>query len=505
MKISLQVSVTFLFIILYVNSHAQNPPVFSQFFVNQYQFNPSYVANNGFAEANLFYRRQWLGIDNTPTSAGVNFQAPIGRNVSLGLLGYSDKSALLTNTSVLGTFGYRIRFGYNHHLNFGISGGVGFNNFDLSAIEDTNDPALAGIAESSTYLNGQVGFNYRWKNLNIGFALPKLFDSKPNSAVSFSEVEFDKLEYRFGSASYSIPIGNTTITPSVVYRSIDAYQDQLEGMLIASYKNIFWIGASYREEYGVTGFIGINVKGLLRIGYAYEKATGDIADVVDGTHEVYLGARLSKRNREDQFAKAQVERDSVRQTAIAKAEPPAAEQEREQDPVTTGRESVEGKEVEVARTENQTSPVNQQSLEGPVRDTDARTVEPLSKDAAVENPVETKPERVVQNQTPSRSTPDNRPAEVPRTETKNAQQFNRQPDPGFYVVVGVYKVPENALQVMSNLRSKGMKPSLLYNANKDYYYVYTFRSGDKTEAIRELQVIKRQNQFFAAWVFSVLE
>lgn len=499
MKISLRLSVTFLLVALYANSHAQNPPVFSQFFVNQYQFNPSYVANNGFTEANLFYRRQWLGIDNAPTSAGINFQAPIGRNVSLGLLGYSDKSALLSNTSVLGTFGYRIRFGYLHHLNFGISGGMGFNNFDLSAIEDTNDPALAGIAESNTYLNGQVGFNYRWKNLNIGFALPKLFDSKPNSTASFNEVEFDKLEYRFGSASYSIPIGNVTITPSVVYRSIDAYQDQLEGMLIASFKNIFWIGASYREEYGVTGFIGINVKGLLRIGYAYEKATGDIADVVDGTHEVYLGARLSKHNREDQFANVQQQRDSLRQTAIAQAEPPAAKEES----VTEEKESAEKEKVEAAEPEKETQPVNRERLAGPVRTETA--VEP-PKDVAVEKPVEEKPERVVQTQTaPANNIPDNRPAGVPRTETKNTQQFNKQPDPGFYVVVGVYKVPENALQVMSNLRSKGMKPSLLYNANKDYYYVYTFKSLDKTEAIRQLQVVKRQNQFFAAWVFSVIE
>ena len=464
------------------SSYGQNPPVFSQYFANPYQFNPSYAGSNGYSEANLFYRRQWLGIDNTPTVGGINFQAPIGRNVSVGLLGYSDKSALLTNTSVLATFGYRIRFKYGHHLNFGISGGVGFNNFDLSALESTSDPALAGITETNTYLNGQVGFNYQWNNLNIGFAFPKLFDSKPNSVESFNEVKFDKLDYRFGSASYTIPLGNTTITPSVVYRSIDAAQDQLEGMLIANYKNIFWIGGSYRDEYGITGFVGINVKGLLRIGYAYEKATGDIADVVDGTHEVYLGARLSKGNRELQWASEKQERDSLRfaENQNAKAEPVVA---KEIEP-SVSEEAVAPRDVTVQEEE---------AVELALAET---VVEPSS-DEQTETIRDPSPGQVI----PDATTPE---TEQPEAEPESASKVSEPLSPGFYVVVGVYKIRENAIREVGNLRTLGISGSILYNPEKDYYYVYTFKSSDKNASVRELYILKRQNRFFGAWLFSVM-
>ena len=44
--------------VLHVN--AQNPPPFSHFYANPFQFNPSFIANNGYAEANLFYKRTLL-------------------------------------------------------------------------------------------------------------------------------------------------------------------------------------------------------------------------------------------------------------------------------------------------------------------------------------------------------------------------------------------------------------------------------------------------------------
>jgi type IX secretion system PorP/SprF family membrane protein len=466
---------TTLFLLLLLTSFtafAQSPPVFSQFFANPYQFNPSYAAHRGYAEANLFYRRQWLDINNTPTVGALNIQAPVGRNVSLGLTAYSDKTILLTTTSVLATFGYRIRFTQNHNLNFGISAGAGFNSFDFSALEDTSDPALAGVTQNNTFINGQFGFNYQFKNFNIGFALPKLFDSRANSTKEFEDVKFSKFDNRFGSISYTFDLGSVKVSPYVIYRSIDRAQDQWEGLLHISIKDVIWVGGSYRDGYGLTGFIGLNIKSLLRIGYAYERPTGDISSVAGNTHEIYLGARLGHRNREDEIFAQKEHDDSLK--AVVQANKLKAD--------TTTHKKIyteEGKKQanDIAKTQNE------------------------------------QPSTITQNTPPATTTPDKTPpvqteaAPVEKQVEQPAQQeeaIAEEHAPGHYLVLGVYQHPENARKQLSTLRKKGLTPSILYQADKNYYYVYTYYSLNRQEVIDEWRRVRQQNQYFGAWIYTAV-
>ncbi|HEY9006139.1 MAG TPA: PorP/SprF family type IX secretion system membrane protein [Ohtaekwangia sp.] len=457
-------------------AYGQNPPVFSQFFANPYQFNPSYVANNGYAEANLFYRRQWLGVDNTPTVGAVNIQAPVGRNVSLGLTAYNDKSILLSSTSVLATFGYRIRFAQAHNLNFGLSGGVGFNSFDYSSLENTNDPALANVSQNNTFVNGQFGFNYQFKNFNIGFALPRLFDSKPNSAQSFNEVKTSKFDNRFGSASYTFNLGAVKVCPYVIYRSIDQTQHQWEGLLQVTIKDVIWIGGSYRDGYGATGFIGLNLKGLLRIGYAYERPTGDIKSVAGGTHEIYMGARLSRNNREESiFAEKEVQ-DSVKAaTAVAKKTTPSSKD------TTTAAEAPPAKQDKAKRK-------NQEAINQPV------TQQPITEVQQDANKTgeATKTTATPQEQAPAQKAPAD-------------EQIAEEHALGHYLILGVYQQAENAKKQLSKLREKGLNPAILYQSEKNYYYVYIYYSTNRQEVIDKWKIIRRQNQYFGAWIYTAVE
>jgi type IX secretion system PorP/SprF family membrane protein len=482
MKRPLPTKITLFVLLLLVSLTAfgQNPPVFSQFFANPYQFNPSYAAHRGYAEANLFYRRQWLDINNTPTVGALNIQAPVGRNVSLGLTAYSDKTILLNTTSVLATFGYRIRFTQNHNLNFGISTGAGFNSFDFAALEDTNDPALAGVTQNNTFITGQFGFNYQFKNFNIGFSLPKLFDSRPNSTKEFDDVKFSKFDNRFGSVSYTFDLGSVKVSPYVIYRSLDRSQDQWEGLLHISIKDVIWVGGSYRDGYGVTGFIGLNIKSLLRIGYAYERPTGDISSVAGNTHEIYLGARLGHRNREDEIFAQKEHDDSLK--AVANANKLKAD-------TTTNKKIY----TDVAEQNNK--PTN----------TTAQQEQPAA---------------IVHNAPPANTTPDitektdkTPPAQTEVTPAEKQQTERAAPPeaeiaeehaPGHYLVLGVYQHPENARKQLSTLRTKGLTPSILFQADKNYYYVYIYYSLNRQEVIDEWKRIRQQNQYFGAWIYTAV-
>ncbi|MEX1241457.1 MAG: PorP/SprF family type IX secretion system membrane protein [Cyclobacteriaceae bacterium] len=460
---------------------AQDPAVFSQYSLNPFQFNPSYIANNGYAEVNLFYRKQWLGVENAPEVGAFNVQAPVGRSVSLGLTVISNKTILLSTNSALATFGYRARFGLNHHLTFGLSGGMGFNNLDGEALANNNDPALANVALNNKHLEGQVGINYQLKNFNLGFALPKLFSSNPETTQEMEPVEFDPLVSKFGSVSYAINAGSVEFLPVVLYRGLDTEQDQWEGMLMATFKKMLWLGASYRDGYGLTGFIGIRIKGAFKVGYAYEHPTESISNAANGSHEVYFGARISKRNREEELFAERMVKDSI--DRIAKNE---ANLEKE-------RAAEEENDVSVSPVSGETEP------EVVVKEEQTKeTVIAASEPAPEEPQVVVTPQTAAQPPPPQPTETENR-QEV-ETMVKDAKSTNEAN--GFYVVVGVYRNADNAASQMGNLRSRGFNPNIVYIEQKDYYYVHLLHTQNREEAVLELSRLKQRNQFFGAWIYN---
>lgn len=441
---------------------SQDAAVFSQFTLNPFQFNPSYAAQNGYAEANVFYRKQWLGFENAPEVGAFNIQAPVGRNVSLGFTALSNKTILLNSSSALATFAYRVRLGTYHHLNFGLAAGIALNNFDLNAVASSNDPALANVIQKSQSLTGQFGFNYQFKNFNLGFALPNVFDTRPYSVKQFQEIKFDPFRNKFGSVSYNFNFRDVQLSPTVIYRALDSRQDQWEGMLMATYKGFLWVGASYRDGYGITGLIGVKLKGHFKIGYAYEHPTSSIAKASNGSHELYLGARIGKRDREEEFVLNKKTRDSTAQVAQLEKAQKVQEQNNKPAPVIAENQKEEVKVKEEPK---------------------AIVVEPV---VAKEPVIIAKKEEPV--------------IEKPIAEKTVVEQPKEEPAE-FYIVLGAFKNQQNALKLIREMKDRGLLPQMFYQLEKNYYYVYLFKSNNREAALAELIKERERNRFPDVWIY----
>lgn len=450
-----------LLIVATVPALAQNPIIYSQYFLNPYQFNPSFVANSGHFEANVFYRKQWMGIENAPQAGAINVQAPLGRSVSVGLMAQSAKTVLLKNNSALATIGYRVRIGYYQHLNFGLSGGVGMNNFNLDAVAMSTDPTLANVLQKNSYVVSQFGFNYQYRGLSIGFALPELLDTKPNSSESFQEVKFSPFHQKFGSVSYTMNVTrDIQLSPIVIYRAINAQDYQFEGMISAMWKNTLWIGGSYRDGYGFTAFVGLKARNLVKVGYAYDRPIGPLSKATSGSHEIYAGTRFGKRDREEEYFVAKKKKDSLHQVAKLQkeqkpAEPVVAKEKPKKvdEPVQNNPDTLANEPIVV-----QQQPVPQQQ----------QPKEPEVKEPVIAR--ETKPE------------------------TKEESILD-----GYYVVVGAFRSHDNAMKQIRELRGQSMFPDLLYVLERNFYYVFLYHSKDRSKAIDELQDLRKK--YPRAWLF----
>jgi len=280
-------------------SNGQQTPIYSQFFQNPYVYNPAYAGQNGRSVAFLGYRKQWVGIDGAPETSTLSFHTPMKRNIALGGLVYYDKRSLLKSSTVSLSFTYRAYLNDDQYVSFGLSGGVSMNNIQLDNINDPailSDPALFDLVDNNLSPNASFGINYHIKRFNFGFSLPSLFKREVVGIEQFTTVELDPIKNYTLMSSYKFPLGNGNLQlePHFLYRVTETLPNQWEALAVLHFRDLIWIGGSYRQEYGATALFGMNIKEMFSVGYGYEFANTLVNGLPDGTHEIQLKINLGK-------------------------------------------------------------------------------------------------------------------------------------------------------------------------------------------------------------------
>ena len=292
---------------------SQELPLNSQIFMNPYYYNPAYA---GFEDRPAFYvyrRQQWTGIEGAPVTSGFNFHTIFNEKVNFGVYIVNDKRSILSSTRALITFGYRATFDDFHYLSFALSGGIGSNNIDLTAI-DPDDPAIIDALDNNLFLDGNAGFNYYNKGFNLGLSLPKIFNTKTLSNSSFAPGEISPLNDAILMTNYKWEISEEKFAfePYFIYYYNKDLPGQFEAIGLLHLMDVFWIGASYRQDYGTTGFVGLNIKDNFKFGYAYEFFDAQIANFDNGTHDIQLALVFGEKKKKGKVNLIQKRRNMLR-------------------------------------------------------------------------------------------------------------------------------------------------------------------------------------------------
>lgn len=337
---------------------AQNYPVYNNFFVNPYLYNPA-EALTEYTQIYALHRQQWTNIEGAPTVSTLTFntlmndsRAGFGGKIS------SYKRGLLNTTDVSLSYAYGMPVGQKNWLFFGLGGGAISNQIDLTKVTDPNDPALATYAANNLQPTASFGMLYRsGSGLNIGISLPQLFPSVFNSPGSFTNLTVSPADNVFLTIYYKRKMESRVITKSgggvrrkvktdeaiaplefylnYKYSKYGNSQFELLGKLNVSQN--FWIGASYRLPYGFTGNLGLTIK-RFTLGYSYEPGNQPADGFSQGTHEMILGLKLGAPKRFKRAAPV------LRSTIINTTEKHTARfQESSSDPSAIAQQDTEAK------------------------------------------------------------------------------------------------------------------------------------------------------------------
>jgi type IX secretion system PorP/SprF family membrane protein len=282
---------------------AQQIPLYSQYYLNPFLYNPARTGDRGNLNANLIYRKQWTGINGAPeTIAGTIDGSIKDQKAGFGGLIYSDNISIFRRFAGYLSYAYFFKIKTDHVISLGLSAGVNQTRIDQSLINlgelgDQFDPIVLSNFTNGIGFDASMGINYKFKGLNVGFAVPQLF----KTSLSYLNDKDAPLNYQLSrhyliNASYNIDIadGKFFVEPIVMARITQGNQFQLDAGAKLQYKNLVWLGLMYRYNYAFTPGIGFNVHERLSLGYAYDFAVNDLSSRAGSTHEAFIGIKFGK-------------------------------------------------------------------------------------------------------------------------------------------------------------------------------------------------------------------
>jgi len=253
--------------------------------------NPAYAGSKENLSFGLLYRKQWVDIEDAPSTFTLSGSSPVGKNVGIGLSVISDKIGPVEENNVYGDFSYTLNLGGEHRLALGLKAGATFHKVGLydqiySNVPDADDPAFAENT-NNTFLNIGTGLFYYTNKYYVAFSVPNMLKS---THLDYNGKKFgtESLHY-FLTGGYVFDLNpNLKFKPFTMIKSAFDAPVSVDVSTNFLFYEKFEIGATYRLEDSFGAMVNYAITPNLRIGYAYDHIVSDLNVTTPSSHEVIL-------------------------------------------------------------------------------------------------------------------------------------------------------------------------------------------------------------------------
>lgn len=273
------------------SARAQQDPHYTQYMYNMSVINPAYAGSKEHLSGGILYRKQWVEIQDSPSTGTFFIHSPVGKNVGLGLSVISDKIGPVEENNVFADFSYTLNLGGEHRLAFGMKGGATFSKVGLldEVFYNVPDPGDDAFAEntSNTFLNLGAGLYYYTDKYYLAFSVPNMLKS---THLDFNGRKFGTEELHwFLTGGYVFDLSaNTKLKPFAMVKTAVGAPVSVDASLNALFFEKFEIGATYRLDDSFGGMVGYQITPGLKLGYAYDHIVSDLNVDTPSSHEFIL-------------------------------------------------------------------------------------------------------------------------------------------------------------------------------------------------------------------------
>ncbi len=294
-------------------------PIYSDYLTdNYYLIHPSMAGAANCAKVRLTARQQWFGQENAPRLLTLSVNGRIGESASgSGGIIYSDKNGYHSQNGAYLTYAHHILFSRNeidlNQLSFGLSAGIIQYKLDETAFT-IPDPLIAGIEQSSTNFNVDLGFSYHLYDFYAHATVKNLLKNKGIN----NDIEITSNLRRF-----LVSVGSVfgkydsewSFEPSVMFQYKDGTKESSFDVNLKAYKQMdfgkFWGGLSYRRSLDgaeylegtsvqtqklqvITPILGVDYNSFV-FAYTYSYQANSVVLTNGGFHQLTLGYNFNCR------------------------------------------------------------------------------------------------------------------------------------------------------------------------------------------------------------------
>ena len=291
----------FLFFSLLITNYsliAQQDPYFSTYLVNPSIINSSLSSTYDNNNVVLVYRNQWANY--SPNNLSLSSESPSTGILSLNLKN-RDKSVSFGMNIITDNLGPKEVFNLSPYLSIAkkinesyLSLGFAPSfksttlNFSSLIFVNPSDPFNVGGRETQSKPDLGVGISYFNDKILLSLSAKNLAQPSFNFGVNDLE-NTDNVNFSF-FGKYLIEIDrDLNVEPYLLFRS-DLKSFTFDLSALATYKENMSIGASYRYDEAIVGFLGYHFlkKNKLFIGYAFDYVVHNVNAKAPISHELIV-------------------------------------------------------------------------------------------------------------------------------------------------------------------------------------------------------------------------
>jgi type IX secretion system PorP/SprF family membrane protein len=173
-----------LFLALFIGgsmtSQAQQYPLFTNYLLNQYGFNPATTGMATDLQVNLYYRKQWTGFPDAPVTRIAAVRSRL-RRIPFAVGGYffKDEAGALRRSGGTLLLSYTQRIGEKTTISAGFAGG--FHQLRLMegfTVRDLDDPVIYDAQTGLWAPDFNAGLHVQSGDFYFGFSIPQLFEPR---------------------------------------------------------------------------------------------------------------------------------------------------------------------------------------------------------------------------------------------------------------------------------------------------------------------------------------
>lgn len=283
------------------NAKAQSDFDLTQRWFNESVYNPAATGNSFTTGVFLHGRKQWAGLEGSPSTQVVTFDTYVETiHSAFGLALLGDQIGYSSTYSGKLSYAYYIPTGRKSVLSLGLSAGVLNRNRNPNgvAIEVPGDPDVQYGVANEYSPDFDIGFEYKGP-LKLGATVRHIgLQTSDNNLPSPALNVWTYASSRFNASNY------LSIEPAVSFMYRNEISRYEMGAIFYwfkmnrgnDYNDRFWIGGMYRLQGQFAVLAGVHITPQLRLGYSFDYGTNnDLLSVSKmGSHELFLAWQLNR-------------------------------------------------------------------------------------------------------------------------------------------------------------------------------------------------------------------